>query len=70
MGKDIRKGCRRVNMKMLCTHVCKWKNETLKLFQEWEKGVKENEGGSEFNYDICKCHIVPSSITIIKIKKF
>jgi hypothetical protein len=28
-GKDIRKGCRRVNMtEISCTHVCKWKNET------------------------------------------
>jgi hypothetical protein len=27
--EDIRKGCRRVNMvEILCTHVCKWKNET------------------------------------------
>jgi hypothetical protein len=26
--KDIRKGCRRVNIvQMLCTRVCKWKNE-------------------------------------------
>jgi hypothetical protein len=29
--KDIRKGCRRVNMvEILCTHVCKWKNETCR----------------------------------------
>jgi hypothetical protein len=28
-GEDIRKGCRRVNMvEILCTCVCKWKNET------------------------------------------
>jgi hypothetical protein len=28
-GEDIRKGCRRVNVvEILCTHVCKWKNET------------------------------------------
>jgi hypothetical protein len=24
----------------------------LKLFQEWEEGIKENDGGGEFNYDI------------------
>jgi hypothetical protein len=30
-GEDIRKVCRRVKVnmvEMLCTHVCKWKNET------------------------------------------
>jgi hypothetical protein len=28
-GEDIRRGYRRVNVvEMLCTHVCKWKNET------------------------------------------
>jgi hypothetical protein len=28
-GEDIRKGCMRVNMvDMLCTHICKFKNET------------------------------------------
>jgi hypothetical protein len=27
--EDVGKGCRRVNMvQILCTHVCKWKNET------------------------------------------
>jgi hypothetical protein len=27
--EDVEKGCRRVNMvQILCTHVCKWKNET------------------------------------------
>jgi hypothetical protein len=24
----------------------------LKLFQEWEEGIKENDGGREFNYDV------------------
>jgi hypothetical protein len=29
------------------------KRELLKLFQEWgEEGLKENDGGNEFNYDI------------------
>jgi hypothetical protein len=29
-GKDIKKGRRRVKMaEILCTHVCKWKNETF-----------------------------------------
>jgi hypothetical protein len=28
-GGGVGKGCRRVNMvQILCTHVCKWKNET------------------------------------------
>jgi hypothetical protein len=31
MEEGIRKGCRRVNVdvvEILCSHVCKWKNET------------------------------------------
>jgi hypothetical protein len=28
----------------------KW--DLLKLFQEWGRGIKENDGGDEFNYDI------------------
>jgi hypothetical protein len=29
-GEKVRRGCRRVNMvQILCTHVCKWKNEKL-----------------------------------------
>jgi hypothetical protein len=36
--------------------VLKYEVETwvlLKLFQEWEEGgIKENDGGGEFNYDI------------------
>jgi hypothetical protein len=41
-GKDMGRGCRRVNMvEILCTHVCKWKKrDLLKLFQEWGKGDK------------------------------
>jgi hypothetical protein len=28
-GEGVRKECRRVNtIKILCTHVCKWKNDT------------------------------------------
>jgi hypothetical protein len=28
-GEEMRKGCRRVNIvQILCTHVCKWKNDT------------------------------------------
>jgi hypothetical protein len=27
--EEVDKGCRKVNMvQILCTHVCKWKNET------------------------------------------
>jgi hypothetical protein len=28
------------------------KYNLLKLFQEWGRGIKENDGGGEFNYDI------------------
>jgi hypothetical protein len=53
-GEAIRRGCRR----------CMWwrcyvlmhengKMRPVKLFQEWERvGIKEDEGGGEFNYDI------------------
>jgi hypothetical protein len=35
-GEEMEKGCRRVDIvQILCTHVCKWKNETVKLFQKW-----------------------------------
>jgi hypothetical protein len=26
--------------------------DLLKLFQEWGRGIKENDGGGEFKYDI------------------
>jgi hypothetical protein len=45
----VGKGCRRVNMvQILCTHVCKWKNET----RNREGRIKENDRGGEFKYDI------------------
>jgi hypothetical protein len=28
------------------------KRDLLKLFQEQGRGIKENDGGGEFNYDI------------------
>jgi hypothetical protein len=39
------------------------KGDMLKLFQELgEGGIKEKDGGSEFNYgilyELCKCHNV------------
>jgi hypothetical protein len=40
-------------LEMLCTHVCKWKNETVETISGMGvKGINENDGGSEFNYDI------------------
>jgi hypothetical protein len=54
IGEDIRKGCTRVNMvEILFTHVCKWKNETCRNYRRsGGRGIKENDGGGEFNYDI------------------
>jgi hypothetical protein len=48
------KGCTRVNIvETLCIHVCKWKNETCCNYsRNGGRGTKENDGGSEFNYDI------------------
>jgi hypothetical protein len=56
-GDDIRKGCSRVNMvQILNTHVCKWENETCwnysRTLEVLGGGIKENDGGGEFKYDI------------------
>jgi hypothetical protein len=50
------------NIMYTCMKMEKW--ELFQLFQEWGKeGIKENDGGDEFNYDtfknFCKCHSVP-----------
>jgi hypothetical protein len=40
-------------VQILYTHVCKWKKlNLLRLFSEWGRGDKENDGGDEFSYDI------------------
>jgi hypothetical protein len=54
-GGIYKEGCRSVNVVgILCTHVWKWKNETCwGYFRNGVWGVKENDGGSESNYDIC-----------------
>jgi hypothetical protein len=41
-GGDMGKGCKRVNLVQIL----------FKLFQEWGEGIKENDGGGEFNYHI------------------
>jgi hypothetical protein len=47
----VGRGCRRVNVvQILCKHVCKWKNETYS--RNGGRGIKENDGRGEFNYDI------------------
>jgi hypothetical protein len=42
----VGKGCGRVNMiPILCTHVCKWKNETCENIPGMEGGgIKKNDG--------------------------
>jgi hypothetical protein len=49
-GEEVGKVCEKVNMvQILCTHVCKWKNYS----RNWgHRGIKENDGEIEFNYDI------------------
>jgi hypothetical protein len=53
-GKKLGKEHGWVNMgQILCTHVCKWKNDTVETIPgmgRWR--IKENGGGGEFNYDI------------------
>jgi hypothetical protein len=53
-GEDVGKGCRRVNVvPILCTHVCKWKMRLTKTIPRmWGGGIKENDRGDEFKYDI------------------
>jgi hypothetical protein len=45
---------RRINtVQIMCTHVCKCKNDNLlKLFQESGEGMKESSGWNEFKYDV------------------
>jgi hypothetical protein len=46
-GRRWGKGCKRVNIvQILCTHICKWKNEM------GVREIKENGEGDEFKYDI------------------
>jgi hypothetical protein len=53
-GEDIKKGCRKVNMEeILCTMYVNGKMrdiETIPGIGRW--GIKENDGGDEFKYDI------------------
>jgi hypothetical protein len=37
-------------VQILCTHICKWKNETIPGMEEGR--IKEYDGGGEFKYDI------------------
>jgi hypothetical protein len=57
-GESIRKGSRRVNVvEIPCTHVWKWKMRPVETIPGMgvggrEEKIKENDGVSEFNYDI------------------
>jgi hypothetical protein len=54
-GFDISgRGCRWVNIvQTLCAHVCKWINNTCWNYsRKGEGGIKENDGGGEFKYDM------------------
>jgi hypothetical protein len=40
-------------VKILCTHVCKWKNDTFETIPGMGEGrIKENDGGGRLKYDI------------------
>jgi hypothetical protein len=46
-----------------CMKMEKW--DLVKLFQEWGRRIKENDGGGEFNNkNFCKCHVYPSTTII------
>jgi hypothetical protein len=51
-GRDMRKGCKRVNMVKYYIHMCvNGKMRPVETISGME-GVKENNGGNEFKYDI------------------
>jgi hypothetical protein len=50
-------------VEILCTHVCKWKNETCWNYsRNGERGDKGEDGGGELTMiyckNFCKCHTV------------
>jgi hypothetical protein len=52
--EDVDKGYKRVNVEqILCAHVCKWKIMAVETTPGMERGgIKANDGGGEFKYDI------------------
>jgi hypothetical protein len=55
LGEEgVGKGCRKESMvQILCTHVCRWKNETCQNYsRNGGAEIKECDGGGEFKYDI------------------
>jgi hypothetical protein len=53
-GKMAGKGGRRMNtVQIMCTHVCKCKNDTCEKVQGIRRGwIKESSGGGEFKYNL------------------
>jgi hypothetical protein len=54
-GEDVKKVCREVNMvEILCIPLCKCKMIPIKTTPEMGggRGIKDSDGGGEFNYDI------------------
>jgi hypothetical protein len=63
--EEVGKGCRRVNIVQIeCTHVCKWKNDTVETVPGMGR-IKENGGRGEFK-TFYKCHNVPPPSTPVK----
>jgi hypothetical protein len=52
--REVGRECKKVNMvHILCSHEYKQKNVTWKqFFKSGKKGIKENGGEGEFDYDI------------------
>jgi hypothetical protein len=61
---------------ILCTHVCKWKNDTCWNYSKNGVGIKENDGMNSskiyliYFKNFCKCHNVPPPSTTKKKIKF
>jgi hypothetical protein len=39
-------------VKISCTHICKWKNETVETILRRGQGIKGSDEGDVFNYHI------------------
>jgi hypothetical protein len=52
-GELAGKGCRRVNMvQILCTHLCKLKNDAYSNYSRYRVRNKGECSGGEFRYDV------------------
>jgi hypothetical protein len=57
-------------VEILCIHIHKWKNETIDtILGMEERGLKENDGGYGFNYDMIRPFVNVTMYPSTKLKK-